>query len=144
MKPLTYTRITSEKDPDLPLIAEIYHAPETVRYLSVGDNYFYYVTHAKNVFFYKIRHQNELIGSIHLEKDNGRLEIAILVFPAFQRRGYGRQVLEDLKGDLLGLDYRRLEASVDEKNEASVRLFEAAGFTCFSKEEELMLFTYDM
>lgn len=66
----------------------------------------------------------------------------ILVFPEFQRTGLGTTILKDIQNDVFGLDYERIEISIDERNTASLRLFKKAGFICTSKDDELINFTY--
>ena len=48
---ITYKRMVSDKDEDIPLLAEVYKKPEIARYLSIGDNFFHYVTNTENVYF---------------------------------------------------------------------------------------------
>lgn len=66
----------------------------------------------------------------------------ILVFPEFQRMGLGTNIILDIQNNILGLDYDRIEISIDETNTASLRLFENAGFIRESKEDELINFVY--
>ncbi len=142
MDNLTYTRMLSSDDKDVSQFMSVCQAPEISQYLSIGDNYFHYVTGTKNVFFYKALINNKLIGSIHLEKHEKILYMSILVFPEFQRMGLGTRIVKDMEKDLFELGYERIEISIDEKNSASLRLFENAGFTLVSKDEELMNFVY--
>lgn len=53
MNKLTYKRIVSQEDKDIFLINEIHSKPEIKKYISIGDNYFNYVTTTENVFFLK-------------------------------------------------------------------------------------------
>ena len=68
--------------------------------------------------------------------------MAILVFPEFQRMGVGAQIVKDIQNDILGLDFDRIEISIDETNSASLKLFEKAGFIRTSKEDGLLNFVY--
>lgn len=43
-----------EDDTDISLFLPIYQTQEIAQYLSIGDNYFYYVTHTEDVYFYKV------------------------------------------------------------------------------------------
>ena len=142
MGSLTYKKMIFENDADVPQLAEIYQVPEIARYLSIGDNYFHYVTNTENVHFYKVYKNGELIGTIHLEKQGTVLFMDILVFPRFQRAGLGARIVKDIQDDVFKLDYKSIEISIDEANFTSLRLFENAGFVFTSKEHELMNFVY--
>ena len=142
MHHLTYKRMLLEDDTDIPELTAIHQTPEIAQYISISDNYFRYVTHNENVYFYKVYESNKLIGSTHLEKQGTVLCMDILVFPAFQRTGLGTKILEDIQNDFFGLNYERIQISIDEGNTASLRLFQNAGFVCTSKENELISFVY--
>lgn len=68
--------------------------------------------------------------------------MSILIFPEFQRKGFGTKIIEDVKNDVFGLGYEKIEISVDENNYASIKLFENAGFSFVSKEDELINYIY--
>ena len=142
MSNLTYTRMLSEYDIDIPRLITIYKTPEIARYLSISENYFHYVTNTANVFFYKVYENNEMVASIHLEKQEAILFMSIMVFPEFQRNGLGTKIIKDIQNNISGLDYERIEVSIDERNTASIKLFENAGFIRTSNEDELMIFVY--
>lgn len=142
MSNLAYTRMLSVDDTDISQLISMYQAPEISQYLSIGESYFHYVTGTENVFYYKVLFDNNLIGSIHLEKQETLLYMSILIFPEFQRMGHGTSVLKDIQNDVFELNYERIEVSIDESNSASLRLFENAGFTFVSKDGELMNFIY--
>ena len=131
-----------EDDADISRLITVYQTPEIAQFLSISDNYFHYVTNNENVYFYKVYENNKLIGSIHLEKQGALLFMDILVFPEFQRTGLGTKIVKDIQHDVFGLDYERIEISIDEGNTASLRLFKNAGFVRTSKDEELINFVY--
>ena len=142
MHNLTYRRMFLEDDNDIPQLITIYQTPEIAQYLSIGDNYFHYVTNNKNIYFYKVYENNKLVGATHLEKQGTLLFMNILVFPDFQSMGLGTAIVKDIENDVFGLDYERIEISIDEGNTASLRLFENAGFIRTSKDDELINFAY--
>ena len=109
---------------------------------SIGDNYFHYVANTENVYFYKIYKNEKLIGTIHLEKHENLLYMDILIFPEFQKMGFATKVIKDIQKDIFKLNYKKIEISIDERNIASITLFENAGFSFVSKEDELMNFVY--
>ena len=144
MQNLTYERMLSEDDKDIPELIAIHQIPEVARYISISDNYFHYVTNSENVYFYKFYENSKLIGSIHLEKQETVLFMDILVFPEFQRTGLGSKIVKDIQNDVFGLGYERIEVSIDEGNAASLRLFENAGFVATTKDDELINFVYQL
>lgn len=142
MNDLTYTRIISEDDVDISKLLPIYQMPDISQYISIGDNYFHYVANTENVYFYKIYKNEKLIGTIHLEKHENLLYMDILIFPEFQKMGFATKVIKDIQKDIFKLNYKKIEISIDERNIASITLFENAGFSFVSKEDELMNFVY--
>jgi len=142
MSNLTYTRILSENDLDILQLMKTYELPDISRFISISDNYFHYVTSTENVYFYKVYNDGKLIGSIHLEKSEKLLYMDIIIFPEFQKIGFGTRIIKDIQNDVFGLGYESIEISVDESNTASLRLFEKVGFTFLSKQDELLNFVY--
>ena len=139
---MRYTRILSEDDVDIPQLLQIYQMPNISQFISISDNYFHYVTNTEDVYFYKVYKNEKLIGAIHLEKHENILYMDILIFPQFQRRGFGTRVIKDIQDDIFGLNYDRIEISIDEANTASIKLFESAGFLFETREDELLNFVY--
>lgn len=139
---LTYSRILSEDDSDISHLLEIYQQPAISRFLSISNNYFHYVTNTENVYFYKVYSSEKLIGTIHLEKCEDLLYMDILIFPEYQRMGFATSVVADVKNDAFGLKFKRIEIAIDESNAASIKLFERAGFSFVSKEDELLNYVY--
>ena len=97
-----------EDDADVSKLVEIYQAPEIVRYLSISDNYFHYVTNNQNVHFYKVYKNDELIGTTHLEQQETVLFMDVLVFPKFQRAGLGASIVKDVQDDIFELGYKSI------------------------------------
>lgn len=143
MNDLKYTRILSEDDVDILKLLQIYQTPSISQFLSISDNYFHYVTSTENVYFYKVYGIEQLIGSIHLEKQGNSLYMDILIFPEFQRMGFATKIIKDIQDDIFKLNYKRIEISIDEKNIASIKLFENAGFSFVSKKDELINYVYE-
>lgn len=139
---LSYNRMLFEDDIDIPQLTRMYCIPEVARYLSIGENYFQYVTNTENVYFYKVYRNAKLVGAIHLEVQGGVLFMSIIVFPEFQRNGIATKIVKDIQEDFFGLAYDKIVISIDERNIGSLRLFENAGFVCISKETDLLHFVY--
>lgn len=142
MSNLRYTRMLTEDDADITRLIKIYQMPEISQYISISDNYFHYVTTTANVYFYKVYENNKMVGSIHLEKNENLLYMDILVFPEFQRMGFGTKIIKDIQDDIFELEYEKIEISIDESNVASIQLFSNAGFVFMSKEDELINLIY--
>ena len=140
---LTYSRIQSEDDSDISHLLEIYQQPAISRFLSISDIYFHYVTNTENVYFYKVYAGEKLIGTTHLEKCEDLLYMDILIFPEYQRMGFATSVVADIQNDVFGLKFKRIEIAIDESNAASIKLFERAGFSFVSREDELLNFAYE-
>lgn len=134
--------MVNENDIAIPDLKAIYQLPEVSRYLSISDNYFCYVAKTPGVYFYKVFNKDEMIGAIHLELNENLLYMDILIFPKFQRKGFATKVIEDIQDDIFKLYYNRIEISIDETNSASLKLFENAGFTRTSKDDELINLVY--
>ncbi|MBE6697538.1 MAG: GNAT family N-acetyltransferase [Ruminococcaceae bacterium] len=139
---LTYKQMLDENDIAVSELKAIYQLPEVARYLNISDNYFCYVTKTSGVYFYKVYNKDELIGAIHLELNGNLLYMDILIFPKFQRKGFATKVIEDIQNDIFKLNYNKIEIAVDETNSASLKLFENAGFTRTSKDDELINLVY--
>ena len=65
-------------DADIPQIAAAYQLKGIVRYINIGEQYFDYVTDNENVYFYKVYEGEILIGTVHLEKQQGILFISMI------------------------------------------------------------------
>ena len=142
MGELNYEQLLNENDIAIAQLKIVHQLPEVSRYISISDNYFYYVTNTYDVYFYKIYNDDKLIGSIHLEKQGDVLFMEILVFPEFQGNGVGKKIVRDIQNDVLKLGYKKIEISIDETNSVSLKLFKSTGFTRTSKDGELINFVY--
>ena len=142
MDNLIYEQLLDENDIAIPELKAIYQLPEVSKYLNLSDNYFCYVTKTSSIYFYKVCNKNELIGAIHLELNDDLLYMDILIFPKFQRKGFATKVIKDIQNDIFKLNYNKIEISIDETNSASLKLFENAGFTRTSKDDELINLVY--
>ncbi len=87
-----------------------------------------------------VYHKNIFIGDIGLHflgPQNTQVEIGYTIAKPFQRRGFGKEsVLRILQYLFEDLKKHRIVASLDPKNESSIRLLESVGFRmegCFKK-----------
>ena len=140
---MNYQRITGTDDQDIPYLTAILHLPEISRFLSIDDDqYWNYVTSSENVCYYKAYDGETLVGAVHLETDQKTLYMDIMVMPDYQRRGMGTKILGDILGGKFPISFDTVEVSVDERNAASIRLFEKMGFLRVSQEDELINYRY--
>ena len=136
---MTYERITSERDKDIPYLNTILEMPQISRYISVDkENFWRYVTETENVFYYKVVDDGALVGAVQLELAGDVLYMDIMVIPEYQRRGIGTSIIRDIQNGALPLSFERIEISIDESNIASIRLFEKMGFRFISKSDVLL------
>ena len=142
MNKLTYKRMVNQEDTDIFLINEMHSKPEIKKYISISDNYFNYVTTTENVFFYKVYKDRNLVGTIHLEKNDNILYMDILIFPEFQKAGLGTKVISDIKNDIFNLNIKKIEVSIAESNIPSLKLFEKSGFKFISQDNGLKNYEY--
>ena len=140
---MNYQRITGTDDQDISYLTAILHLPEISRFLSIDDDqYWNYVTSSENVCYYKAYDGETLVGAVHLETDEKTLNMDIMVMPDYQRRGMGTKILGDILGGKFPISFDTVEVSVDERNAASIRLFEKMGFLRVSQEDELINYRY--
>ncbi len=95
---LTYQRMISTADSDIPELISIFKLPGVSRYYSIDcDNYFSYVVNNPCVYFFKVYENNELIGAFHLEKAEETLYLSIVVFLNFKIKDWVQKSLKILK-----------------------------------------------
>lgn len=140
---MTYRLLEYPNDEDIPHIISIYNNPLISQFISIDkNNYWKYVAFTDNVYFYKVYDDGDFVATIHLELYGRVLYMSVVVFPKYQKQGIATTVLEDIQTGKLGLDFIKIQVSIDEKNVASLKLFENAGFVCISKDEELLEYEY--
>ncbi len=142
---MKYIQITSEKDNDIPYLISIHKIPEISHFISISEeNYFHYVTTTKNVFYFKVYKNDDLVGAVHCELFDKMLCMSILVIPIFQKRGIGTAILYDIQNGVLPLTYTHIKVSIDKFNSSSLRLFKKMDFTKISEEEGLIDFIWSV
>lgn len=141
---ITYKQMISATDTDIPALISVFKLPEVNRYYEIDfENYFSYVTNTPNVHFYKVYEENQMIGAFHLETAEETLYMSIVVFPEFQNKGKGSEIVEDIKRNIFGLDYSKIEVGINDDNFASLKLFEKQGFVFKSKDGGLINYIYE-
>lgn len=140
---MTYRLMSQRDDADIPGILSVYKLPSIARFVSIDEaNYWSYVTATDNVYFYKVFEGDTLIATIHMEWFDRTLSMAIVVFPAYQRKGVATSIVKDIQEGKLGPPFDQMLISIDENNTASLRLFEKAGFQCVARDEGLLEYAY--
>lgn len=140
---MTYCLLKKADDADIPLILSVYKQPLISQFISIDEEtYWKYITDTDNVYFYKIYKDDILVSTIHLELDNCVLYMSVVVFPEHQKQGIATTILKDIQAGKLELDFDKIQVSIDEKNTASINLFESAKFVCVGKETELLEYEY--
>jgi RimJ/RimL family protein N-acetyltransferase len=136
---MNYQLLTNPNDALISTILSVYKLPSIAQFISIDEtNYWNYVTSTKNVWFYKVYKENFLVSTIHLEICDRILFMDIIVFPEYQKKGIATKILKDIQNGKFGIDFDKIQVSIDEKNIASIKLFENAGFLCVAKDEELL------
>lgn len=140
---MTYCLLKKADDADIPLILSVYKQPLISKFISIDEeNYWKYITDTDNVYFYKIYKDDILVSTIHLELDNCVLHMSVVVFPEHQKQGIATTILKDIQAGKLELDFVKIQVSIDEKNTASINMFESAKFVCVGKDTELLEYEY--
>lgn len=140
---MIYSLLKKSDDEDIPIILAAYNQPSVSQFISIDeDNYWIYVTETDNVFFYKIYVNDVLTATTQIELINRVLYMSIVVFPKYQNQWIGKIILKDIQSGKLKLDFTKIMVSVDEKNIASLKIFEKCGFVCIGKDEELFKYEY--
>jgi len=140
---MTYRLVKNCNDKDIPTILSVYKQPSICRFISIDEeNYWTYITSTNNVYFYKVYKNDIFVAAIHLEVVDRVLYMSVVVFPKFQKQGIATTILKDIQAGKTGLDFDKIQVSIDEKNTASLRLFESVGFICLNKGEELLEYEY--
>ncbi len=140
---MKYIRLIDENDIDIPSILSVYRLPEISRYISIDEkNFWIYVTSNENIYYYKVYHEQHLVGTLHCEAVDKTLYLSIVVFPEFQNKGIATTVIEDVLNRNFPFDFKTIEVSIDETNIASIKLFEKMHFRFSSKDDELLNYVY--
>ena len=140
---MIYRLIKDLDDEDIPTILSVYRQPSISRFISIDEeNYWKYITSTDNVYFYKIYKDDILVATIHLELVDRVLYLSVVVFPKYQSQGIATIIVKDIQAGKLELDFLKIQVSIDEKNIASLKLFESVGFICVNKDEELLEYEY--
>ncbi len=133
-----YVKLTPDDD-HIPFLLEIHNLPEISKYIGIDrEKYFDYVTHTDHVDYFRVMLENKIVAAVHVEKQKELLYLCLLVLPEYQRKGFGTQILEDIKSQNLMQGFSKIIVSIDKANTPSIKLFEKAGFALFCEEDNLL------
>ena len=142
---MQYKRLEKNSDKDVGFLKEIHSMPEIKKHITIDENnYWTYVTENENVFYYKCLQDEKIVATLHIEVCETTAYLSILVLPEYQKKGIGSAMLKDVQNGLLVKDFETIEASIDETNIASIKLFEKCGFEFVEKEDELLTYIYKL
>lgn len=136
-------RWASEDDVDA--LFEIFSDPQVMRYWSSGplqnreaaaamqrEIVQHNLSDTQMKWGLALRDTNKLIGTVtlfNLSRSNGRAEIGYAMGSAYWGKGYMNEALKALIVHAFDvMNFRRLEADVDPRNDASIRTLERLGF----------------
>lgn len=140
---MNYRLLKHPDDGDIPSILSVYRLPSVSRFISIDEErYWQYVTSTENVCFFKVFDSNRLVATVHTERFDPIMYMSIVVFPQHQNNGIGTRILNDIQTGKLGLAFEKIQVSIDRKNSASIKLFEAAGFVQTAEDGELLEYEY--
>ncbi len=126
-------------DEQIPFLLEIHSLPEISKYIGIDrEKYFDYVTGTNHVDYFKVMLENKIVAAVHVEKQEDILYFSILVLPEYQNKGFGTQILEDIKSQHLAQGFSKIIVSIDRANIPSIKLFEKAGFVLSCKDDNLL------
>ncbi len=145
MNVLKFVLLKSTEDNELEILKDNYSKPSVERFVEINKEKFWsYVTETENVCFYKVYNESTLSGTVQCEIHDGILYLAIVVFPEYQNKGIGTDMVKYVIEGKTGLDFKEIQVSIDEKNTASMKLFKNSGFMQIGQEGELIDFQYIM
>ena len=145
MNVLKFVLLESTEDNELEILKDNYSKPSVERFVEINKEKFWsYITETENVYFYKVYNENTLSGTVQCEIYDRILYLAIVVFPEYQNKGIGTDIIKFVLDGRTGLDFKEIQVSIDEKNTASMKLFKNSGFIETGKDGELIDLQYIM
>lgn len=126
-------------DTDLDELLRISREPSVLRYLSLSDNYFNYVTETEGVYYYKIMVDGVPVGGIHGETDGNVLYLSVCVSEKYRRLGIAETSLMKYFA-MLPDTVKTIEVGIEETNIPSRCLFEKLGFRAAEWDQGLITY----
>ena len=71
---------------------------------------------------------NNMVGYGHLEKEDNKIWLGIVLSPDNTGKGYGKYLMEYIINFFLNTEEENLYLTVDIKNKVAIKLFEKSGF----------------
>ncbi len=139
-----YVKLTPY-DGHIPFLLEIHSLPEISKYIGIDrEKYFDYVTGTNHVDYFKVMLENKIVAAVHIEKQSDILYLSILVLPEHQNKGFGAQILEDIKSQRLAQGFSKIIVSIDKTNTPSIKLFEKHQFVLSGEDDDLLEYHLDV
>jgi len=111
---ISYEKLKNEDKKDIDFLKKCCNNPEIEKFIKLSDSFFDFVTKTPNIYYYKIKIENEIVGGLHLQVSENVLYLSIWVLPSFQRKGIAEHVINDLKSDCFKLNYNEIESLTSE------------------------------
>ncbi|MDL2287058.1 GNAT family N-acetyltransferase [Eubacteriales bacterium OttesenSCG-928-G02] len=112
------------------------------------EMYYKYANGNEKTFLFAIYKGKDFIGEFTAENDDDCLHICLIINPQFQNRGFGVEALNYFSKNvysLTGIHPKYLHAGIFNKNIASIKCFEKAGYISHGVDkdgEERYLYIY--
>ena len=125
---ISYEKLKNEDKKDIDFLKKCCNNHEIEKFIKLSDSFFDFVTKTPNVYYYKIKIENEIVGGLHLQVSEDVLYLSIWVLPSFQRKGIAEHVINDSKSDCFKLNYNEIRAGIAKNNIKSLSLFKKLEF----------------
>lgn len=131
----------------LTLLTEWFHDAELSRRVSAPtEHWFHYVTAEAGNFAWIVYEDQQPVGLVQLDTCPDRTgSIGLTVNPRLRSRGYGRRILSAFLRQEAAQRLEKIEACIEIDNIASLRCFQASGFTAQNSKPDgdgLVTYTY--
>lgn len=140
---IKYELLNDEFDTDITGLDRCHHLKEIEKYFKVSDNFFNYVLQNKDVFYYKIKTNENLVGAVQIERNALTIFLAIWIKPEFQHKGIATRVLKDIIDEKFDITYNKIIVAIEKINFFSIKLFQKVGFKEDKTEDDLIYFVFD-
>lgn len=137
---IRYEKLTDINDSEIEILKKLHGLECIKKFISISDNYFDYVITNNNVYYFKIKQNNILIGALHIEKNNMTIFLSIWIKPEMQHLGLATKVITDFINGKFNLDFNKIIVSIEKENFKSINLFKKLGFKEVNRNEELIDF----
>ncbi len=139
---IRYELLNSVSDQEIEILKTFHSLEDISQFINIGDDYFNYVINSNDTYYYKVKIKEEIVGGLHIEKNDGILYLALWVSPIKQHLGVATKVLNDVIEDKFKFNFNKILVSIDKNNLKSINLFEKVGFKKGKTDNELIEYIY--